>query len=93
MKINPISFGIASATAAAVFWLLCSAVVAMIPGPMMNMSGHMVHANLEGAMWTLTFSGVITGLVVWSLFSGLFGWVLALIYNLLEAKNSTSGIS
>ena len=87
MRINSLSFGIASAATAAVFWLLCSAIVAVMPGPMMNMSGHMVHANLDGMMWTLTFSGVIVGLLVWSLFAGLFGWVLAVIYNLLNKQS------
>ncbi len=87
MRINPVAFGLASAAVAAIFWLLCSAIVGMMPGPMMNMSGHMVHANLEGMNWTLTFSGVLVGLIVWSLFAGLFGWALATIYNLLNKEN------
>lgn len=87
MRINATAFGLASAAVAAVSWILCSAIVGMIPGPMMNMSGHMVHANLEGMNWTLTFSGVVIGLVVWSLFAGLFAWALAVIYNLLNKKS------
>ena len=86
MKINQTAFGIASAATAGVFWLLCSAIVGIMPGPMMNMSGHMVHANLDGMNWTLTFSGVVVGLLVWSVFAGIFGWVLALIYNLINKE-------
>lgn len=48
MKLNPIAFGTASAVFAGITWILCSAIVGMMPDPMMNMSGHMVHANLQG---------------------------------------------
>lgn len=82
MKINPKFFGLASAITTAIVWVLCSAIVFMMPSPMMNMSGHMVHANLGDMNWTLSFTGVLVGLVAWSLFALIFGWVLAYIYNL-----------
>ncbi len=82
MKINPNFFGLASAIATSILWVLCSAIVYLIPRPMIDMSGHMVHANLSGMNWNLTFFGFLVGLIVWSLFAGLFAWILAHIYNM-----------
>lgn len=82
MKINPLYFGLSSAITAAILWILCSMFVFLVPSPMMNMSGHMMHANLSSMNWTLSFTGVLTGLIAWSLFAFIFAWALAYIYNL-----------
>lgn len=86
MKINPVSFGLASAITAAIFWIVCSILVFTMPSPMMNMSGHMVHANLSGMNWTLSLTGVLVGLISWVVFIGIFGWILAYFYNVLLRK-------
>ena len=56
-----ISFGITTA----VLWIICSALVAIMPGAMMAMTGHMFHATMEGISWTLTWAGFLIGLVAW----------------------------
>jgi hypothetical protein len=86
MKINPLYFGLSSAITSAILWILCSLIVFLMPNPMMNMSGHMVHANLNNMNWTFTFTGVLTGLIAWSLFAGIFGWILAFTYDLLAKE-------
>ena len=86
MKLNPINFGIALAVTAAILWILCSLVVMAMPGPMMNMSGHMIHSDMNTMNWTLSFTGVFVGLVAWTVVAGIFGWLLAIIYNLLTKE-------
>ena len=84
MKINPVPFALASAVTAAVLWIVCSLAVYVLPGQMMSMSGEMVHANLSGMHWNLTLGGVLLGLVGWALMAGIFGWIMALVYNSLN---------
>ena len=86
MKIEPGPFALASAIAAALLWLVCSVIVFIIPGPMMGMSGHMVHANLSGMNWALSLTGILVGLIGWGLIAGIFAWLLAYSYNML-ARN------
>lgn len=83
MRIKPVSFGIAGAITAAILWLICSFLVLILPAMMMKMTGAMVHADLSNMNWTLTLSGVLIGLVSWSISAGATGWILAYIYNVL----------
>ncbi|EDY86437.1 hypothetical protein GP5015_355 [gamma proteobacterium HTCC5015] len=51
---------------------------------MLSMSGEMVHMQLNEMGWHLTFTGVVVGLVAWSVSAGIAGWLLAAIYNRLQ---------
>jgi len=84
MKINPFPFAIASAVTSGVLWVACSLVVYVMPGQMMGITGDMVHTNLSGMHWNLSMTGVLIGLIGWVLVAGIFGWILALVYNLLN---------
>ncbi len=83
MKINSLNFALASAITAAVVWVVCSLLVWTMPGAMMNTTGNMVHMEMGKSGFMLSPLGVIWGLVAWSLFAGIFAWILATIYNLL----------
>ena len=83
MKINSLSFALASAITAAVIWIICSLLVWMIPGAMMNMTTNLFHMEMGKSGFTLSLLGVIWGLIGWSLFAGIFAWILATVYNLL----------
>lgn len=83
MKINSLNFALAGAITAAIVWVICSLLVWMMQGPMMNITGDMVHMNLSSLGFVLTLTGFIWGLIVWSLFAGIFAWLLAAIYNRL----------
>lgn len=85
MTSNPVKLGIASAIAFAILWIICSAIVYVSPGPMMEVSGHMIHADLSTLSWTLTWPGFIMGLVGWMVVAGVTSWLIALIYKLLSA--------
>lgn len=81
MRLKPVWLGLASASAAAILWLICSFLVFILPGMMMRMTGTMFHADFSGLNWILTFKGVLTGLISWSIVAGISGWLLAFIYN------------
>lgn len=84
MTLNVLKFGMASAITAAILWLACSLLVMLIPAMMLSMSGEMVHMQLNEMGWHLTFTGVVVGLVAWSVSAGIAGWLLAAIYNRLQ---------
>jgi hypothetical protein len=83
MKINAVNFAIASALTTAIVWIICSLLVWTMPGGMMNATTNMVHMDMARTGWTISFTGVVWGLFVWSILAGIFAWLLATIYNLL----------
>ena len=83
MKINSLKFGLATAITAAVVWIICSLLIWMMPGAMMNMTTNLFHMEIGKSGFVLSPIGVIWGLIGWSLFAGIFAWILATIYNLL----------
>lgn len=88
MKINSLNFALASAITAAIVWILCSLLVWIMPGAMMNTTGNMVHMDMSKFGWVLSPLGVFWGLIIWSLFAGIFAWLLATIYNLLNRNKA-----
>jgi hypothetical protein len=83
MKLHSTKFALACASSAAVFWLLCSLFVLIMPGMMLSMSGDMLHMNLEGMGWHMSFFSALIGGLFWAIAAGIFGWLLANIYNRL----------
>ncbi len=90
MKINPLNFGLASAITMAVVWIICSLLVWTMPGAMMNTTGNMVHMDMNKFGWMLSPIGFFWGLIVWSIFAGIFAWLLAAIYNMLTKDQKRS---
>lgn len=88
MKLDAKGLTLAVAIVTAVLWILCSASVWMAPGPTMRLTGHMVHADLSQFSWSLTWGGVLIGLVSWTVAAAVPGALIAWTYNrLLSAKN------
>ncbi|OGS47872.1 MAG: hypothetical protein A3J40_13265 [Erythrobacter sp. RIFCSPHIGHO2_12_FULL_63_10] len=83
MKLDAVKLGTATAIVSAVLWVICSLLVAAVPGGMMNMSGSMMHADMANMQWTLTTTGFLVGLVVWSVLAGVVVWAVAALYNRL----------
>lgn len=48
---------------------------------MMQMSGHMLHADLGNMGWTMHWVGFLTGLILWTLLPALLVTAIAAIYN------------
>lgn len=85
MRLNPTAVAIAAALAFANVWTLCSILVAALPGAMMGMTEHMIHAHLQGFPWVLTLPGYLIGLITWSAWAAVTGWLIAAIYNRIAA--------
>lgn len=86
MKCDANKLFAATAAAFAIIWVVCSALVALVPGQMMDMSGHMIHADVEMMSWTLTWGGFVVGLILWSLSAGITAWLIGTIYNSLLGR-------
>ncbi len=83
MKCDANRLFVATAGAFAIIWIICSALVAILPGQMLGMSGHMIHADFAAMSWTLTWAGFVIGLVAWSVSAGITAWLIGTIYNKL----------
>ncbi len=81
MSLKPIALANASAATAAVLWIICSLFVSSMPSMMMDMTGHMLHADLTSQMWTMTMIGFVFGLILWAVTCWITGWLLATFYN------------
>jgi hypothetical protein len=83
MRLSSIWFGIASATATAMLWVVCSLLVVVLPGFMTHMTAGMMHGDTASMALTMTWPGFLWGLVAWVVWAGMAGWLLAMIYNRL----------
>lgn len=83
MKLDALKLGYATGIVFAAIWVVCSILVIVVPGAMMQMSGHMIHAELSGVTWSMHWTGFFVGLVLWSLLSALLVWAVAEVYNRL----------
>jgi hypothetical protein len=81
MKLDAMKFGMATAIVFGLFWIACSVLVMMLPSVMMDMSGHMIHGDMSGMSWHMTISGVVIGLIIWSVFAGFIAGLIAHVYN------------
>ena len=76
----------AAAIVAAVSWSVCSASVALFPDTTLAITGHMVHADLSAARWSLTWAGFATGLVAWVGTAAALAALLAWSHNALGRR-------
>ena len=86
MKLSAKALSMASAITVAIFWLICSILVAISPGSMMQMTGQMVHMDVAEASWSLSWTGFFLGWIVWTALAAIFGWLIALMYNRLATE-------
>ncbi|KKN30296.1 hypothetical protein LCGC14_0835490 [marine sediment metagenome] len=85
MKLNSANFALAASLTTAIVWVACSFLVVMLPQATMIASGDMIHMDIQNMMWSLTLSGFIKGLILWSLSVGLSAWIFAVIYNRFQS--------
>lgn len=81
MKLNPNALATAGAAAFAAVWTLCSLLVFAVPSMMIGMAGHMIHAHLDSFTWMLTPTGYLIGLIAWSAWAAVTGWLIGFVYN------------
>ncbi|MHA1157251.1 MAG: DUF5676 family membrane protein [Alphaproteobacteria bacterium] len=85
MHVNAPKLGLATGIVFAISWVICSALVVLLPGGTMQISGHMIHAELGAMDWTMTATGFVVGLIAWSVSAGLIAWAIGAVYNRLAA--------
>jgi hypothetical protein len=85
MKFNSVKFALAATLTTAIIWVICSLLVFLLPQATIMASGDMIHMDIQDMMWSLTLSGFIKGLILWSLSVGLSAWIFAVIYNRLDS--------
>lgn len=83
MTINANKFALSSAITFALLWVVCSIIVIALPHQSMSIMGSMVHSDMGVLQWNMQVSGLLVGLVAWSLAAGVTAWLIATIYNKL----------
>ena len=85
MKFNSVKFALAATLTTAVIWVICSLLVFLLPQATIMASSDMIHMDIQDMMWSVTLSGFIKGLILWSLSVGLSAWIFAVIYHRLDS--------
>ncbi|MGB7300102.1 MAG: DUF5676 family membrane protein [Burkholderiaceae bacterium] len=81
LKLNAPRFGLASAVAALIVWVICSLLVFGLGAMMMDMTAYMVHGEMSGMNWSMSLQSVMLGGLAWVLSFGVTGWLIAALYN------------
>lgn len=89
MKLNAGHLAIALGGTAAILWIICSALVALFPGAMLEMTGHTLHLDATAFVWTLTIPGFIIGLCTWTISAAVTGWLIGVLYNATAGSRPT----
>lgn len=82
MRINIRAFTLGAAVSAAVIFIACWTITAILPQFSMRMAEAMLHADLGGISWSITWPGLVLGTLWWAVWSGLTAALLGWIYNL-----------
>lgn len=83
MKLNALNFGVATAVAFAIVWIICFIFVWMLPTFSMSLFSDMMHSSDMNMQWHFGLYSFIVGLIAWSLCGGFTAWLIAVVYNKL----------
>ena len=81
MRLDPNRLAVAGLSMAALSWSICALLVAAAPDFMLRVTEGMLHADLAGMTWHLTWGSFFIGLVAWSVLAGVAGALVAWTYN------------
>lgn len=80
-RIEPVTLGIAVGIGSAIFWTLCSILIALAPGSILGVTRSLFHIRSGSFELGVSWSGYFVGLACWSLAAGVFAWICAALYN------------
>ncbi len=83
MKLSPTKLAISGAATATILWIICSVMVLLMPGAMLNMTGYMLHGDFSGMEWHIDSVNLLLGLIAWVVTGAATGWLVAVFYNRL----------
>jgi hypothetical protein len=86
MKLNTRAFALASAGIAGLWFAICAAFVAITPEATSALLSYVLHYNLDSVR-PLTVGSFSGGLLLFSLWVGVFAGLIAWLYNRLEADS------
>ena len=81
MRLDSRAFGLAAATVAASLFALCALAVAIAPTWTTALASSLIHLDLSGLARTLTWGSFFSGLVCWTLLTGLVFAAVGGLYN------------
>lgn len=81
MKLNSRAFAIAQTVAAAILYILCSALIALSPDAAGSIYQNVLHMPISSGIMSITLMGFFVGLLAVSIGWGLLSLVAAKIYN------------
>ncbi len=88
MKLSVMKITGASAISFAILWIICSAMVMLMPDFMKQITAHMVHIDVADISWSLSWAGVLLGLAAWIIVAGVTAGFIAVAYNWLDDSSS-----
>lgn len=71
----------AAAVVAAVQYLVCAALVALVPGSFTRIAGYMVHADLSDFERSISWLSFLVGIVSWTALCAASAALFAAVYN------------
>lgn len=83
MRLDTRAFAIAAGATAGVLFTFCALAVAAAPGPTTTLFGYLIHLDLTVLARPLTFVSFVTGLVAWTVGTGVAFAFAASLYNRL----------
>ena len=83
MRLNARAFGLAGGATAGLLFVLCALAVAIAPEATTAFAGRLIHVDLSGVNRNLTFGTFVSGLICWTVGTGLTFWFMGLVYNRL----------
>lgn len=86
MRLDARYFGTAAGIVAAVLFTICALAVAVAPDQTTAVAGYLIHMDLSGMARPVTVGNFLSGLVTWTLGSGIVFGSAAAIYNRLVER-------
>lgn len=81
MRLDSRAFGLAAGTVAAALFALCALAVAMAPAWTTALASSLIHLDLSGMARTITWGSFLSGLVCWTVGTGLVFASVGGLYN------------
>ena len=86
-KLNPKMVSLSLVSISVVVSLVCALLIALFPEATLKFFGSIFHGiDMTKIAVSVTFSGVLMGLVAIIIISLITGWLFAVVYNYLEEK-------
>lgn len=83
MKLNANKLALAAALSFALLWVICVAMVMLMPEHSIYVTEAMIHSSLPEWQWNFDWQVLLVGLIAWMVSAGTVAWFTATIYNRL----------